>query len=81
VAEELEEKLQEREWLDDLKLDREIESLASRESDLTNREAFLEAERKNLEDAHLKVLSCELASEVHEATLRTQTVELVDRER
>jgi DNA repair exonuclease SbcCD ATPase subunit len=81
VAEELEEMLQEREVLDDLKLDRELESLASRESDLTSCEASLEVKRKNLEDARLKVLSRELAAEVHEANQRTQAVELADRER
>jgi hypothetical protein len=81
VAKELEEKLQEREGLDDLKLDRELESLASHESDLTSHEASLEVKQKNLEDAHLKVLSRELAVEVHEADLRTQAVELTDRER
>jgi hypothetical protein len=39
------------------------------------------AERKNLEDARLKVFSRELTTEVHEASLRTQAVELADRER
>jgi hypothetical protein len=38
-------------------------------------------ERKNLEDPRLKFLSRELAAEVHEANLRTQATELVDRER
>jgi hypothetical protein len=77
----LEEKLQERERLADLKLGRQLESLASRESDLVSHEAPLEVEQKNLEDACLKVLSRELAAEVHEASLRTQAVELADRER
>jgi hypothetical protein len=35
-------------------------------------EASLEVEQKNLEDACLKVVSHELAAEVHEANLRTQ---------
>jgi hypothetical protein len=46
--------------MDDLKLDREHESLASRESDLASHEASLEAEQKNLEDAHLKVFPVSL---------------------
>jgi hypothetical protein len=71
MAEELEAKLQEREGLDDLKLEHELESLASRESTLASREASLEAERKNLEDARLKVFSHELTTEVHEASLRS----------
>jgi hypothetical protein len=41
MAEELEEKLQKREGLDDLKLDRELESLASHESDLVSCKASL----------------------------------------
>jgi hypothetical protein len=81
VAEDLEEKLQEREGLDDLKLDRELESLASHEFDLVSCQASLEVEWRNLEDAYLKVLSRELAAEVHEANLRTQAVELVNMER
>jgi hypothetical protein len=43
------EELEEREGLDDLRLDRELESLASCESDLTSREASLEVEQKNLD--------------------------------
>jgi hypothetical protein len=81
VAEDLEEKLQEREGLDDLKLDRELESLASHESDLVSCQASLEVEWRNVEDAYLKVLSHELAAEVHEANLRTQAAELADMER
>jgi hypothetical protein len=67
--------------LDGLKLDHELESLSYHEFYLTSHEASLEMERKNLEDAHLKVFSCELTTEVHEACLSTQAVELADRER
>jgi hypothetical protein len=80
VVEELQEKLQEREGLDDLKLDHELESLASHESNLASYVASLEVKRKNLADAHLKVFYHELAAEVHEANLRTQVAELADRE-
>jgi hypothetical protein len=80
VVEELEEKVQEREGLDDLKFDRELESLAAHEFDLVSCEASLEVERKNLDNAHLKVPSHKLAAEVHEANLRTQATELADRE-
>jgi hypothetical protein len=47
-----EERLLEREELDDLNLNRELEGLATSESILEHREAALEVEQKALEDAH-----------------------------
>jgi hypothetical protein len=61
AVEELEEKLQEREGLYDLMLDRDLEGLATHESNLVSDEASLEAEWKDQEDARLKILSRELA--------------------
>jgi hypothetical protein len=48
-------KLQEREEQDDLRLERELEALTSRESDLSSRKATLAAERKDLEETRAGV--------------------------
>jgi hypothetical protein len=57
ASEQLEERLLEREELDDLNLNRELEGLATSESILEHREAALEVEQKALEDAHVTVFS------------------------
>jgi hypothetical protein len=72
----LEQRLQEREGLVDIKLGRELEALAIHESNLDSREATLEAEEKVLEDAHLMVTACELAADVREANLNNREAEL-----
>jgi hypothetical protein len=66
---------------DDLKIDCELEALATHESSLENCKATLEAEWKDLEDAHLKVMARELATYVKESNLNTKVVELADREK
>jgi hypothetical protein len=50
AVDELEQKLQEREALDDLRLDREFTCLATRESSLERREAALAAEQRDFKD-------------------------------
>jgi hypothetical protein len=55
AVQEMEQKVQEREGLDNIKLDRELEALTTHESCLDSREAIHEAERKALEDARLEV--------------------------
>jgi hypothetical protein len=55
--------------------------LATRESSLDRREAALETEQKILEDAHITVLSRELATVIKETNLKTQAVELEEREK
>jgi hypothetical protein len=81
AVEELEVKLLEREKIDDLTLNYELNGLATRKSTLDRREAALEMERKALEDARLNVLARELAVEAREAGLRVQEAGLVVRER
>jgi hypothetical protein len=81
AVEELEQKLQEREGLDDIKFDHELEALATCESSLDSHEATLEAEWKALEDAHLNVTARELVIDVRERNLNTKAVELMDREK
>jgi hypothetical protein len=80
-AVELEQRLQEREGLDDIKLDRELEALATCESSLDSRGGTLEAERKGLEDARLTVTAREFAADVRETDLNTKAAELADREK
>jgi hypothetical protein len=52
AVDELEQKLQEREALDDLRLDREFTCLATRESSLERREAALAAEQQDFKDTY-----------------------------
>jgi hypothetical protein len=49
-------KLQEREEQDNLRLDPELEALASCESKLNSHEASVEVERKSLVETHVEVL-------------------------
>jgi hypothetical protein len=76
----LEQRLQEREGLVDIKLGRELEALAIHESNLDSHEATLEVEEKVLEDAHLMVTTCELAADVREAELAKWEKRLAERQ-
>jgi hypothetical protein len=53
--------LWESEEQDDLRLKHELETLASHESGLSNCETILAVERKDLEEARVRVLARELA--------------------
>jgi hypothetical protein len=64
AAEELEERLLDREQLNSLDLGWELEGLEARER-------TLEAERKALEDARLTVMAHELTADVRESNLDT----------
>jgi hypothetical protein len=77
---ELEQKLQEREALDDLRLDCELAGLTTHESSMENREAALVAEQKDFEDVYASVLAHELATNLKENALDTRAVEVADRE-
>jgi hypothetical protein len=80
-VDELEQKLQEREMMDDLKLEHELVGLAMHESSLESHEATLAAEQKDFEDARASVLACEFAADVRESALDTRAVEVADREK
>jgi hypothetical protein len=81
VMDELEQKLQEWEALDDLRLERELAGLAMHESSLERREAALTAKQRDFEDTRASVLAHELAADTKECALETRAVEVVDRER
>jgi hypothetical protein len=81
AVDELEQKLQEREALDDLRLECGLVGLATHESSLEGREAVLVAKQKDFKDACSSVLAHELAANVREDTLDTRAMEVVDRER
>jgi hypothetical protein len=74
VVEEWEQKLHEREWLENIKLDHEHEALTTRESNLDSREATLEAEQTSLEDARLNVTARELAADIRKSNPNTRVV-------
>jgi hypothetical protein len=74
-------KLWEREEHDDLRLERGLETLMSRESDLNNRKATLAVERKDMEEARTGVLACELAADIRDISLNSREGELVDTEK
>jgi hypothetical protein len=80
-VDELEHKLQEREVLDDLRIERVLAGLATHESSLESREATLVAEQKDFEDARASVLARELAADVRESALDIMDVEVADREK
>jgi hypothetical protein len=63
----LEQKLQEREALEDLRLERELVGLATCESSLERREAALVAEQRDIEDTRASVLAHELAADTRAA--------------
>jgi hypothetical protein len=78
---ELEQKLHEREDLDDLRLERELAGLATRESSLERREAALAVEQRDFEDTCASILAHELAADTRECALETRAAEVADRER
>jgi hypothetical protein len=78
---ELEQKLQEREALNDLKLECELACLATRESSLESYEDALTAEQRDLEDTCASVLARELAADAREGALETRATKVADRER
>jgi hypothetical protein len=80
-VDELEQKMQEREALDDLRLERVLAGLVTHESSLESREATLTAEQKDFEDARASVLARELAADVRESALDIMDVEVADREK
>jgi hypothetical protein len=81
VVEDLEQRLHEREGLDDIKLDRKLEALATHEFSLDSHEATLEVGQKALEDACLTVMARELSADVWETNLDTKATELAEREK
>jgi hypothetical protein len=64
AVDELEQKLQKREVLDDLRLECKVAGLVMHESSLDSREATLAAEQKCFKDARASVLPRELAAHV-----------------
>jgi hypothetical protein len=81
AVDELEQKLQEREALDDLKLERELTSLATRELSLESHEAALATEQRDFEDTRASVLAHELAANTREGALETRAMKVADKER
>jgi hypothetical protein len=80
-VDELEQKLQEWEALDDLRLERELTGLAMRESSLESHETALAAEKRDFKETPASVLAHELAVDVREDALDTRAAEVADRER
>jgi hypothetical protein len=74
-------KLQDREEQDDLRLDRELEALTTRESDLSSREANLAVERKDLEEIRTRILARELTVDIKDVHLNSMEEELADWEK
>jgi hypothetical protein len=81
VADQLEQKLQEREALNDLRLERELTGLATRKSSLVSHEAALMAEQRDIEGTLASDLAQELATDGREGALETRAAEVADRER
>jgi hypothetical protein len=81
TVDELEQKLQEREALDDLRLERELASLATLESSLERCEAALAAKQRDFEDTRASVLAHELAADTRECALEIRATEVADKER
>jgi hypothetical protein len=81
AVDELEQKLQKWEALDNLRLGRELVGLETHKSSLESCEAALAAEHKDFDDVCASVLAHELAANVRENTLDTRTVEVADGER
>jgi hypothetical protein len=77
----LEQKLQEWEALDDLRIERELAGLVTRESSLERRVDTLVAEQRDFDDTRALVLAHELAADTRECTLETRAMEVVDWER
>jgi hypothetical protein len=81
VVDELEQKLQEREALNDLRLERELTGLATCKSSLVSHEAALMAEQRDIEGTLASDLAQELATNGREGTLETRVAEVAERER
>jgi DNA polymerase III alpha subunit len=81
AVDELEQKLQEWEALDNLRLERELAGLATRESSVERCEAALVAEQRDFEDTRASVLAHELAADTRECAMETRAMVVVDRER
>jgi hypothetical protein len=81
AVDELEQKLQEREALDDLGREHKLTGLATCESSLERHEAVLTAEQRDFEDTRASVLARELAADTRECALETRAAEVADRER
>jgi hypothetical protein len=81
AVDELEQKQLEREALDDLRLERELAGLATRELSLERHEAALTAEQRDFEDTRASVLAHELAANTRECVLETRAAEVADKER
>jgi uncharacterized protein (DUF3084 family) len=58
--------------------DRELEALATREFDLSSREATLAVGRKDLEETHIKILARELTADIRDMRLNSREEELVE---
>jgi hypothetical protein len=80
-VDELEHKLKEWEELDDLRLDRELAGLVTRESSLNNHEDTLMAEWMDLEDARVRLLARELTTDIRESGLNSKAAELAEKEK
>jgi exonuclease VII large subunit len=80
-VDELEHKLKEWEELDDLRHDRELAGLVTRESSLNNREDTLMAEWMDLEDARVRLLARELTTDIRESGLNSKAAELAEKEK
>jgi hypothetical protein len=81
AVDELEQKLQEQEALDDLRLERELAGLVTHESSLESHEATLTSEQKDFEDACASVLARKLATDIRESALDSRVPEVADREK
>jgi hypothetical protein len=81
AVDEVEQKLQERVALDDLRLECELAGLVMHESSLESREAALMAEQKDFEDARTFVVAHELVADVREGVVDTRAAEVADREK
>jgi hypothetical protein len=81
AVDELEQKLQEQEALDDLRLERELAGLVTHESSLESHEATLTSEQKDFEDARASVLARKLATDIRESALDSRVPEVADREK
>jgi hypothetical protein len=81
VVDEMEHKLKEWEELDDLRLDRELTGLATRESSLNNHEDTLMAERMDFEDARVRLLARELTTDIRESDLNSKAAKLAEKEK
>jgi hypothetical protein len=80
-VDDLEQKLQQREALDNLRLEHELAGLTTRESSLESHQATLAVEQRDFEDTRASVLASELTTNVREVALDTRVAEVVDRER